>query len=90
MKIRGFTWNDQNIKHIARHHLTPDEVEEVFLDAIFRKGRESRLIVYGISNVGRYIFIVAAIKPGGLIRVITARDMTKSERRYYLKEKGDW
>lgn len=89
IKIRGFDWDDRNIQHVARHHITPDEAEEVFLNALFRKGREGRLLVYGITDAGRFILVVASIKPGGIIRVITARDMTQSERRYYLREKGD-
>lgn len=90
MKIRSFDWDDKNIEHIARHHVTPDEVEEAFLGALFRKGREGRLLVYGVSDAGRFIFIAAALKPGGVIRVITSRGLTQSERRYYLGEKGDW
>ena len=88
MKIIQFDWDDRNIDHIARHNITPDEAEETFLNALFRKGREGRLLVYGVTDPGRYIFMAAALKPGGIVRVITARDMTKSERRYYLREKG--
>lgn len=90
MKINKFDWDDRNIDHIARHNITPDEAEEVFLDALFRKGREGRLLVYGVTDPGRFILVVAALKSGGVVRVITARDMTQSERRYYLREKGRW
>jgi uncharacterized DUF497 family protein len=88
LKIQSFEWNERNTEHIARHYITPEEVEEVFLDALFRKGREGRLLAYGVSGAGRYIFVVTAIQTGGIARVITARDMTKPERRYYLREKG--
>lgn len=90
MRIRGFDWDDRNISHIARHNITPDEVEEAFIGALIRRGRENRLLVYGITDPGRYILIVAVLKSGGIARVITARDMTQSERRYYLREKGEW
>ncbi|BCV20416.1 hypothetical protein [Moorella sp. Hama-1] len=50
MKIRSFDWDAGNINHIARHHLTPGEVEEAFLGALFRKGRENRLLVYGVTD----------------------------------------
>jgi len=46
------------------------------------------LSVYGVTDPGRFILVVAALKPGGVVRIITARDMTQSERRYYLREKG--
>ncbi len=90
MKISKFDWDDRNIEHISRHNITPDEAEEAFLYALFRKGREGRLLVYGVTDPGRFILVVAALKPGGIVRVITARDMTQSERRYYLREKGSW
>lgn len=88
IKISNFHWDESNVSHIARHNITPDEVEEAFLDAIHRKGREGRLLSYGKTDAGRYIFIVAVLSGGSVLRVITARDMTKSERRYYLQEKG--
>ena len=28
MEIREFEWNDRNIEHIARHIVSPDEVED--------------------------------------------------------------
>ena len=90
MKIRGFNWDDRNIEHIARHNIIPDEVEEVFLsDVLVRKGRDNRLVVYGTTDSGRFLLVVAVMKLIGIIRIITARDMTHSERRYYLREKGD-
>ncbi|WP_347489189.1 BrnT family toxin [Desulfoscipio sp. XC116] len=90
MKINKFNWDDKNINHIARHNITPDEAEEAFLDALFRKGREGRLLVYGVTDPGRFILVVAGLKSDGVVRVITARDMTQSERRYYLRERGRW
>ncbi|WP_206811119.1 BrnT family toxin [Paradesulfitobacterium ferrireducens] len=75
---------------MARHNVTTDEAEEAFLDALLRKGRDGRLLVYGVTDPGRYLFVVAALKQDGVVRVITARDMSNSEKRYYLREKGVW
>lgn len=66
------------------------KMKEAFLDALFRKGRDGRLLVYGVTDPGRYLFVVAALKQDGVVRVITARDMSNSEKRYYLREKGVW
>lgn len=90
MKIKRFDWDDANIEHLARHTVTLDEAEETFIDALFRKGRDRRLLVYGVTYAGRYLLVVAIIKPDGVVRVVTARDMSRSERRYYLREKGVW
>lgn len=38
----------------------PDEAEEAFLDALFRKGRDGRLLVYGVTDTGRFLFVVDA------------------------------
>jgi len=32
MEIREFEWDDNNIEHIARHAVFPDEVEDVAFD----------------------------------------------------------
>ena len=90
MKINSFDWDNGNTEHIARHNVSIDEAEEAFIDALFRKGREGRLLVYGVTDSGRFILVVAVLKPCGVVRVITSRDMTQSERRYYLREKGVW
>jgi hypothetical protein len=30
--IRGFIWDDENLAHIARHGVWPDEVEEALVE----------------------------------------------------------
>jgi len=30
MNIHGFNWDEKNERHIARHEVLPDEVEEAF------------------------------------------------------------
>lgn len=86
--IRHFDWNEINIAHIARHNVSPDEVETAFENALFRKGRDGRYLVYGTTDSGRYLFIVIVVDKSGLARVITARNMMPTEKRYYNKEKG--
>jgi len=43
----------------------------------------------GRTDAGRYLFVVFALKSSDVIRVITARDMSASERRYYRRERGE-
>ena len=89
MKITGFDWDFRNINHIARHNVQPEEAEEVFFNApLFRKTREGLRVALGRTDDGRYLFVVFAIKPDGKVRVVTARDKSDAERRYYRKEKG--
>ena len=82
-----FEWDDDNIGHIARHHFTPDEIEEVFENPHrIRRGRQNRYLALGETLDGRLSFVVFRKRPGGTIRVITARDMNSSERRLYRRK----
>jgi uncharacterized DUF497 family protein len=72
-------------KLLARHAVTADEVEEVFFNSPLkvRKASSGKYLLYGTSNSGRYLFVVFAWVETK-VRVITARDMTKAERRFLL------
>jgi uncharacterized protein len=85
--ISGFDWDDDNILHIGRHAFTPEEVEEVFAgDHKVRRTRQKRYIALGESFDGRLALVVFRRLPGGLIRVITAREMDDSERRLFRRK----
>ena len=89
MYIAGFEWNDWNIEHIsAGHNVTPQEVEEAcFNQPITRRSKDGLYIVYGLTDAGRYLFIVIRYKAEGRVYVITARPMTKNEQKYYRKRR---
>jgi len=85
--ISGFEWDDDNISHIERHEFTPDEVEEVFAGEYkVRRAREKRYIALGETLDGRLAFVVFRRLSGGLVRVITARDMETTERRLFRRK----
>jgi uncharacterized DUF497 family protein len=85
MRISRFEWDEWNINHIAAHSVTPEEVEEVFIGRhMIKSTRDSRYIALGQTEEGRYLTIVFEQKQRS-IRVITARDMTQSERRLFLR-----
>ncbi|MGH9453090.1 MAG: hypothetical protein ACRD2O_03875 [Terriglobia bacterium] len=40
MRIDGLQWTPDRVEHIARHGITPMEVEEIFASSkVFRRGR---------------------------------------------------
>jgi uncharacterized DUF497 family protein len=79
-----FEWDEGNIEHILRHNVVPDEVEETCVNKPYvRKSADKRYLVYGITDSGRYIFIVGMNKGKGIFRTITARDMTEREKSLY-------
>jgi uncharacterized DUF497 family protein len=89
MEFREFEWYDRNIEHIARHNVSPDEVEDVAFDdeLWIRKGRRGARYMLGYTIGGRYLFIAYSLKSKGIARVITAMDMDEKTRRLYKIKK---
>ncbi|MBI3078719.1 MAG: BrnT family toxin [Deltaproteobacteria bacterium] len=83
MLIRGFQWDIANVEHVQGHGMRPEEVEEVLTGrtvAVYRAKR-GRYVAYGQTLGGRYLFVVFERRAGGAVRVITAREQTRRERR---------
>lgn len=76
-----FWWEELNIEHIAEHGVEPYEAEEVIDNnpLILRAG-EGKYLAYGQTDAGRYLIVVFAPKSDRRVRVVTARDMTQSEK----------
>jgi len=78
-------------KILKKHNVATKEVREVFSNAyfkprIFRSNRISNAYVaYGRTLEGRYL-MVAFFLYGERAKVITARDMTRAERRRYERK----
>jgi len=96
-KFIKLRWSDYRIQHIARHGITPEEVEEVIYrdkHRIIRKGASSSnypgkhfYYIFGSTSEGRLLSIVL-LHVGEIIYVpITARDMDNSERKNYLRKR---
>ena len=82
MRIHAFDWDFRNIDHMARHGVSPEEVEEACYPRPFiLKGREGLYLIYGQTRDGRYLFVAARYQGQGILRAITARDMTASEKK---------
>jgi uncharacterized DUF497 family protein len=80
----GFKWDEQNLEHIAQHMVGPDEAEAVLGNKprVLRTG-DGKYLAYGQTDDGRYLLVVYVVRPGPLIRVITARDMDTSEKKQH-------
>src|SRR5258706_7974538 len=89
-ECEGFEWDAANSGKIwERHRVVPTECEELFLNRPFVIGQdeehsaaEKRIYGLGESDAGRLLFVVFTIR-ARLIRVISARDMSRKERRIY-------
>jgi uncharacterized DUF497 family protein len=93
-KIKGFQWDKGNItKNWIKHEVSVGEAEQVFFNEPFLIGedsdhsteKESRYYLLGTTDDGRRLFISFTVRKE-LIRVISARDMSKAERSTYEKE----
>lgn len=89
-KCIGFDWDDGNQgKNWEKHDVSDAECEEVFFNDLLvagadpkRSKRERRYYALGQTDAGRLLFVAFTIRKN-LIRVISARDMTKAELRKY-------
>ena len=87
MEITEFEWDENNIEHIARHNVSPDEIEDVAFndEPWIKKGREGTRYMLGYTVAGRYLFAVYVLKSKGIARVITAIDMDEKTRKLYKR-----
>ena len=88
----GFEWDDGNrIKNRIKHEVLHWECEQVFFNSpiliqqdVKHSQCETRYYILGQTDAGRKLFIVFTIR-NQLVRVISARDMSKKERYAYEK-----
>lgn len=91
-QLEGFDWNQANLAHIKKHNVDFVECEEVFSnkplhvneDKKHSSEKEIRFQVLGRTSQERRLLMVFTIRTNK-IRVISARDQNKKERRSYAK-----
>jgi uncharacterized DUF497 family protein len=90
MRITELLWPRERAEHIARHGVSPEEVEQVcFSQPLVLRAKSSGenpvYYVLGQTNAGRYLFAVVIQFPDGKGYPVTARSMTEKERRRYQR-----
>jgi uncharacterized DUF497 family protein len=93
MRIEELIWPEDRIEHIARHGVTPEEVEEVCFGKSFvrrakSEGENPVYYVQGQTDAGRYLLCVIIQFPDGNGYPVTAREMTSKDKRRYRKWKS--
>ena len=86
----GFQWDAGNAtKNWESHQVSQGECEQIFFNrpvlvapAHFSASGEPRFAALGQTSAGRPLAVVFTIR-GTLIRIISARDMSRRERRLY-------
>jgi uncharacterized DUF497 family protein len=94
-KIIGFDWDDGNRLKNEKHRVDSFETEQVFFnqpliivsDEVHSRF-EVRFHALGITNEGRTLHVTFTLRQDDThIRVISARDMSRKERRIYEEER---
>jgi len=86
----GFEWDEGNAgKNWQAHRVTDGESEEIFFNHALvvqadtrHSAKETRYMALGRTDAGRCLFVAFTLR-GRLIRVISARDMTRRELQVY-------
>ena len=91
-QIEGFGWDEGNErKSLEKHNVIQSEAEQVFfssplfvLEDVRHSQTESRFQALGKTEAGRLLHVTFTTREKGKrIRVISARDMHRKERRVY-------
>ena len=94
----GFDWDSGNSrKSEKKHDVSQAEAEQVFfnrpllvLEDVKHSQQENRHHALGITDDERFLHITFTLRSSGtLIRVISARDMHKKERKVYEQSKAN-
>jgi hypothetical protein len=89
----GFNWDEANIdKNWLKHKVSPAECEQVFFNRplvvqedIVHSTTEQRFYALGRTDSKRTLFIAFTVRKN-LIRVISARDVSRKEKEVYKNE----
>jgi hypothetical protein len=92
----GFSWDPlKDQSNQQKHKVTFGEAATVFLDPLSitisdpdHSLHEERFIIIGMSGKGRHLMVAHALRDDD-IRIISARRLTRSERRQYEDEIQD-
>jgi uncharacterized DUF497 family protein len=93
MTVLQFDWDDENIRHLARHQIAPAEAEQILqnrprdLESHLRSGEE-RMAQIGETDAGRILIVVSTVRDSK-VRVITAWPARERLRRYFQSQKGN-
>lgn len=88
MRNAQFEWDERNLDHIALHSVDCDEAEAVLdNNPLVLRSDDGKYLAYGQTDEGRFLLVVFVYKPGPLVRVITARDMTDGEKKQHRRRR---
>ncbi len=91
LRIEALEIDDHILEKIeSKHGISFEEVEEACLSEArhVRRSREGLYKLFSQTTAGRYILVVLVNLGRGVWKIVTAREMTDSEKRLYSKATG--
>ncbi len=93
-RVTGFQWDEGNARKSDKHGISQGEAEQVFLNQPLlviedpgHSQREARFHALGRTDAGREVHATLTLRAEGtLLRVISARPMSRKERAIYALE----
>jgi uncharacterized DUF497 family protein len=86
-----FEWDEDNLRHIAEHNVSPEEAEHVLLNnpvelEYQNTYGEERFQEVGVTASGRFLIVLSTVR-GPRLRVVTAYDAPKYAIKEYLENR---
>lgn len=82
--IEKLTWNKWNIEHIKKHKVTKTEIDWVYKTRNIKvQSHTNRVIILGKTKERRLLSIVVSYTNPEKPYVVSARDMSRKEKRIY-------
>ena len=90
--VVGFDWDEGNkSKNFQKHGISNSECEQIFfneplivLDDTRHSQKERRYAAFGFTDYNKKLTVIFTMR-SNLIRIISARTMSKKEREFYGK-----
>src|ERR1700722_19038393 len=91
MEAIQFDWDEENLRHLELHRISPAEAEQVIQNRPIDLGAElrnceERTVQIGETDAGKILIVVTAMKDK-MIRVVTAWPAKERLRRYFETQK---
>ena len=85
-----FEWDSQKaLSNFHKHNVRFETACEAFFDPFVRlvdiekQNKETRETIIGMDQKWKVLCVVYTLRKGGIFRIISARNVTKTERRFY-------